>query len=906
MTSPTSTAIGPGHVFSLSDGVKTLKFITCDQGGHANPGAGWNQAPMPTSAMKISQGNQGYEDFELPFTSIEAKDWSGGMNAENFESDTTKYRDGRRCDTTRGDVICGPMEIRVADALAVAELNKLDFDEIKDDDTVSVLYGSFTPAANITVNKVLMLNDYEDVIRFKVAIHADNTGIPGSELESGEIVNFNGPNMDLISITLNAPLNLTASTTYWIRFECYNFTNTGRIIVYDTSASRRERHFVRNEEGENIVRITGTGPGYTTVYTDQTLSFSLLGTSSPIESLKLFKYRRCDYCIANVDGGGAPSLYRKGYRGAASSNAADKTKLNTDQSLTGANLAGCVVLIIDGPGSEEAQPWRRIISNTTTGTNDVITVDKPWKTTHTIATSWVIVGSVQWVQIIGHGLTGSVTGIEIVKDYVVFAQGSAINIRKMREYNNAGAWTVVYADDGTNKADLLLAIANTEGTLKLWKALADANEIKSADVMAWGTGHTFGDAINPGDDTSRINKLVAYGDPLIPYVLKEDSIGSIQNDIYAAIPIGEMPAFRSEYNGTAAMLYGVYLYFNMGEKLEQFYDRRLTDVGPDRGEGLPENRQGVIKKLLPFPGRYYVMLYTDGNTPSILCNSGYGFHEIWRATRVIADGTAESTGQAAPFAYRVVDEPSVRVNDMLIEQIPGGDVGRLWFDVDGEIAFIPIAINPRKASQYQYADLCQLETAWIYGNLKDVVKYWHSVKLHTENLSGAATTNQIIKVEYKVDDDTTWTHAGYIDTSPIEELDLSSSYNVTGYRIKLRFTLHTADAGITPRIVAAVVKGVIRVEPKKGWHATVLIDPDKDLREKPDTQTGMMTQLDTWANSDLTPAPLTLRHAVDYYDNKKVFIDPASLKILRLELEPTKGQSRREISQVASFSMYEV
>ena len=106
--------------------------------------------------------------------------------------------------------------------------------------------------------------------------------------------------------------------------------------------------------------------------------------------------------------------------------------------------------------------------------------------------------------------------------------------------------------------------------------------------------------------------------------------------------------------------------------------------------------------------------------------------------------------------------------------------------------------------------------------------------------------------------------------------------------------------------MAVVVKGVIRVDVKKGWSARVLTQPTTDLNENPDTQTDILAKLDEWADSELSPVPLTMRHNIDYYDNKKVFIDPASLKMTMVELNPTPGRSTRKYQEIASFTMYEV
>lgn len=40
-------------------------------------------------------------------------------------------------------------------------------------------------------------------------------------------------------------------------------------------------------------------------------------------------------------------------------------------------------------------------------------------------TEFVILGTDKWTEITGHGLTAPVTDIQVVEDYVVFAQGKS-------------------------------------------------------------------------------------------------------------------------------------------------------------------------------------------------------------------------------------------------------------------------------------------------------------------------------------------------------------------------------------------------------------------------------------------------------------------------------------------------
>jgi len=886
------TENNPTHVFSLSDGTNTKYFLTCDNRGNINPQAGFSQAPMPRTAMKLSQGAAKYEDFELPFTSIIQQDFSGGMNAKDFEDDRTKYRDCRHCDTIRGNVVCGPKETKTS---LVSTDGDLTSEGYHSETTTSFdQYASkYTPANNVTVTRIkIFVRDRQAAGTAYVGIYSDSSG-PNTLLASGSQYSIGGGG--IIEITLDAPESLTKSTIYWIA-AYYNHSTLTECCYHAASGIMIYKHEV--------------GVGWVFGYGNQSIAYDLV-ISIQASNFRFFQHRRCLYVIASYDNGSTQAkLYQNGYRGAAKSNSANKTKLNTNLDLSvdmngdALDLINAVALIIEGPGAEEEQPWRRISANTNTGANDVITVTKPWKITHTAATSFVILNTDDWWEIGTTGFGTKITDVEIVYDYVAIAQGDAKNIRKFRWYNNSGTGTNTFVDDGQNRFDLLLMVADTEGAMQLWSADIDNNTVDYAPAQYYATNHTFiNKDIKIGTSIyDDIKNMIAYGDPLIPYIIKEDSFGSIQNDVYAEIPLGELAAIRSEYNGLAAMKHNVYLYFNIGERIERYYDRRLDDIGPTKDEGLLEERRGIVRKLLPYPGRYYALISSEERVPSILCNNGIGWNEIWRPTSVTSDGSG-ATGEDAPFAYNVSGNSGARANDMIVQEIPGKRTARLWFDCAGEILYIPIEINPETSSYYYYRDLSQIETAWYYGNLKDINKYWHSIKLHTEGLSG---TDRSIKIEYKVDNDTSWTHVGVVETSPIQELELSSSYDVTGYRIKFRLTLHTVNPSYTPELFSIVIKGVIRVDVKKGWSVRIVTNSKINLNDKEDSQGNHTTQLDTWADSEKTPAPITLRHNITYYDNSKVFIDPASLSFLMVELTPTPGSSNRNYREVAEFLMYEV
>ena len=159
-----------------------------------------------------------------------------------------------------------------------------------------------------------------------------------------------------------------------------------------------------------------------------------------------------------------------------------------------------------------------------------------------------------------------------VNGVVYFAQGEGTAIRRYRAYNNSGTWTNQFDADGTNKASLLRFIREANGNKKVWRSLNSEAKVSSAGAQSWGTNLTFGTAIECGDTTVPITGLTVYGNPEIPYVLKENEFGSIASGVYAPIPMDELRSVRSDKNGRAFLRHDVYLYFSLLDGVERYYN----------------------------------------------------------------------------------------------------------------------------------------------------------------------------------------------------------------------------------------------------------------------------------------------------------------------------------------------
>lgn len=149
----TPTTKRPTHHVSLTDGSTTIGLILCDRGGGPT-NLGIRQAGTPNRTLKISQGNQGYADFEPPYTPLTQVEWLGGRGAEDFEKDTTKYYDSLNVDTTKGDVILGPL----VTSSSTIENGTVRFFEYQEQ-----LYAVNTPFN--TANSKLYVNGYKGLAK---------------------------------------------------------------------------------------------------------------------------------------------------------------------------------------------------------------------------------------------------------------------------------------------------------------------------------------------------------------------------------------------------------------------------------------------------------------------------------------------------------------------------------------------------------------------------------------------------------------------------------------------------------------------------------------------------------------------------------------------------------------------
>jgi hypothetical protein len=822
----------------------------------------------------MSQGGTKYADLQGPYISLPQSDWSGGRGQEDAENDSTKFFDSYRMNTFMpGRAILGPQETYGTG--------------YRDQDNLmpgSVTFVSLTGATRFLAQKFTASAYNAD----KVYLWIRKVGTPTGNL-TVELCSDNAGDPGTVRKTVTlAPATITDTRSEFYAFDwatTYTLSAASfHIKVYGASGDTATNHW---EVGTNAATGTTQKSTAGTSWASATgvdLYFRIVDADDTWIAM-FYEYRGQLYFVTAPDDSTAPEVFMNGDRGSADSNSGALTTLvDATKAWTTNEWAGCVCVLNSGPGARDEQNWRTITSNTATA----LTVSPAWATTHTTSTAYTIVGSNKFTAQAGHGLTEPVTDVLISKNVVYYAQGDETALRRHREYNNAGTWTATDWDDdgGANYAKYFQIIEDPVNGPQIWKAndaAASEASVARADAQAWGTDLTFGTAIVVGDRDERISGLETYGDPATLWVLKEGSLWDVANDIPNEKPLREMKQVASFKNGKAHLVQGVYLYFSMLHSLERYFRNNLDDVGPWSGAGLPADRQGSIYHMQGYPGYFFCALDGgDSNYSSVLISTGHGdWHEFYRAPE---------TGQ--------------RIRRLHLQVIPGDTVDRLWVSQGTDVLWLPIPSNtrdPYRDSNYRYTHEGHIISSWHYANLHDVTKFWNSLKVFAENLSGTA---QIIEAEYQTDgaiETDTWTAVnGTFNTVPVEEVGFKSANNLTGRRLRYRLRFLTTDNTKSPKMKATVVEALGRVAPKWEYPMTFrAADENMDIEGDDDSYVAIDTlidQLDTWAAS---PIPLTMNNAFVLYDDKIVFADPTSLKPVTIIVD-----DQLEV-QIAQMTVYE-
>lgn len=430
----------------------------------------------------------------------------------------------------------------------------------------------------------------------------------------------------------------------------------------------------------------------------------------------------------------------------------------------------------------------------------------------------------------------------------------------------------------------------------------------NGDQNIYLRGGICGYANNTGIEipNEKVTNLVSYAGNAAGvencWVFTEKAIYEIQSesgDALVRLPIDELRQFGGPQNGRAVCVNDVYLWFNMGRRIEKYYLRNLDDVGPDKDEGLgPALRDALPVQMISYPGSVFLALNqkysltsvdTNGLFSSVLQHRGGGWHSFYR-------GPAYST-IGAIHHQRIADRP----------------YGWLWIQEDTNVLRLMVSDKPYTYQTQKFISDGTLETGWIHCGMIDVPKTFGSIKVFGEFTADTDSTTCSIRLSYKLDSATTWTDASTSFTSMTNNV---VALNVTGKRIKLRFRLVSSNANSldslgsswdTPKMNAMLLEyfAAIPVKYNYGWTSALQEDfMSIDLTGKEQLVLGTYSraetayeQLKTWANAG---TKLTQNSRISVYDNKTVILNAPSSQPIRVDSE----EQREEILiSVSTFDL---
>src|SRR3972149_6653725 len=339
----TPTGKGNYHL-SLEDGTTKAGFVAILGNGKAAPRA-IRQFDYQRSGQQTQTGPAKYGDETPPYSTQAQDDWTGGRGAEDLDDDATKYYDASGVDATSefGVILGGlPHWTPGYRTYNVAMPGSVSWEELYG--TQRYMARTFTPTGNYTAYQVgILFRKVGSPGALTVALYSNSSGSPNASLVSAAATGTT----DSLSVTEFVSISataLTGSTAYWV-------------VVYGAATDSASNHWEIATDEDASGKISAAGASWAN---GAGMYYAVHANDGGFVFRK-FEYKRALYGFKILDSGGARTLYINGERGAADSNAADKTYLNdAAKSWTVDEWDGCKALITAGPGGDENEPRRTI------------------------------------------------------------------------------------------------------------------------------------------------------------------------------------------------------------------------------------------------------------------------------------------------------------------------------------------------------------------------------------------------------------------------------------------------------------------------------------------------------------------------------------------------------------------
>jgi hypothetical protein len=822
-------AANPSHEFSLSDGVQTWG-LRLDGGPEAV-----REAPLTPSTLRFNNGVTGFGDWEPGMAQIEQRDWSGGRGLETFSTEdlesAKRFHDSMNAWTvTPGKVMPVP-QWKLATGLrnSVQHLPgdmgwKGLFGEQR------FIAGKFTVgAAALAAKRVkVWLRRVGSPGALSLALHLNDGGAPGTAIpqatDSVTISDITDVISQFRSFDISAMSgNLSIATDYHLVLNGAELDNAANHWEIGVEVGAEGYAGAEEDEWE----AANFSPYYRVEDAAVTRNFIF------------FRMGGAYYAVDQRADGTASRLYLNGERGLASGGGAtalDDSGMGwaTDQWL------GAWVRIVKGKGLGQA---REILGN---GAAQLQV--SGWDIQPDNTSEYVIYGSDLWKDIspsINDLIDGVVQDVAVVNEQAFFAQGSAVNVLRVRF--NAGVHE--FDDDGTNRADLLHGFHHPQHGPQIWRVVLASGEVSRATPTAWTTALTFGTGIKVGESSQAIRELFDLAGQL--HIVKADSLWQMADDDRAKrINIG-LESIAEDFGTVPWCVMGGQFFFGWRHRLFAYTGSALVELGPGQGSGLPHGRQGEISGLHALGAQQLLASVDAGAGESSLLLWNNGWHELYRAPEL---------GQ--------------RVSCLGLQPCQGAR-SRLWLGVDGDLLSIEL---PRQTESLLADDELRYQhEAVVVGGTIDMgatrlPKFLKEMSLMSQNLASGV---QVI-LDYQLDGEIggeQWRSAGAFYSSPLDTLPLNIGQL---HAIRPRLRLQTNRATVPPVVQAVVLEGFARTPLKYQWTMRIRLADLQSERSggvdaDPDAFMAWLQQAAREARK------IRLRSIWESLDDKYVIVEPPTL-----------------------------
>src|SRR3990167_3162944 len=778
------------HDLSLYDGRQTFGFRY-----DGDPSA---LSEDSASTIQAGGGQGEFGDGDPHFRNIEQTSWRDGAGQERHQSLAEGFADSMNAFTMKEKVLfpapLSDLATGIKTNVTMKQPGDMGLYPLHSGNK-RYISDTWTQSGNLTADKVyLWIRRIGSPGTLTIAICANSGGSPSTVLQSATVTTSTVT--DVVSVY---------QVFDWASTEALTNTTVYHIKASAAAADNAASHW---EIGVDIDGATGKTSTNDSTWSagDHSIYFRVVPADV---KMKMYPFELLGgHYVVQIfkNTGTASKVFLQGVRGEATSVTATTT---TDSALamTADEYIGATLLIVEGPGTGEYQ--------TITDNDATSFTHAAFDTTLTAASNFVVLGSTKYTEIAEASGLGAVTGRPVVlNDVAYFPQGNGTTMRRLRWRSDTKVHQ--WADDSTNKADLLSAQGLRGEGPKVWRArnkLNGSTTVSKAPDQPWGTDLTFGTARKVGGFDGDILDMVKYDNSL--WVLRNDQPYVVTDD--KAVPTLDQMAFIAHpTNGLGSMVHDVMLNIPWaGFTLQQFYGGSLSDISRKR---VPSGRGGHYASGISHPvGMFWGIDAGPSGTSAVWFRGDdrLGWHEVYRAFE------SGKRIQSIWCESNLLMRPKLWINvgdDLVYQEWPQG------------------TLDPLRDSGMNYAHEAVVELAPIDGGAISLPKYIEDVKITSKNLTASGIQ---VMLDYQLDED--------VDSSTLTtRLNVPEEFTVSPEQtqkidagdvrlFKPRLRLITNDADVPPIVEGIAIKAQVRTTFKRRWVARVTIsDSQKTYRGQKD------------------------------------------------------------------------